>query len=156
MYGEKKGSDIFMLTPIDIQKQDFAVKMRGYSADEVDDFLDMVGADYEKLYKENIELKDKVTTLQESLEQYKAMEATLRDSIMLAQNAAEEIKRNAAERADNVTNDAQMKASDIIRQANDEVLTKKKELSDIQLQFDEYKSQMKSMCSRIGELIEKM
>ena len=44
-----------MLTPIDIQKQDFAVKMRGYSADEVDDFLDMVGTDYENLYKENID-----------------------------------------------------------------------------------------------------
>ena len=44
-----------MLTPIDIQNQDFAVKLRGYDADEVDDFLDMLGADYEKLYKENIE-----------------------------------------------------------------------------------------------------
>ena len=145
-----------MLTPIDIQKQDFAVKMRGYSADEVDDFLDMVGTDYEKLYKENIELKDKVTALQESLEQYKAMEGTLRDSIILAQNAAEEIKKNAAERAENVINDAQIKASDVIRQTNDEILQKKKELSDIQLQFDEYKSQMKSVCVRIEELLEKM
>lgn len=145
-----------MLTPIDIQKQDFAVKMRGYSADEVDDFLDMVGTDYEKLYKENIELKDKVTALQESLEQYKAMEGTLRDSIILAQNAAEEIKKNAAERAENVINDAQIKASDVIRQTNDEILQKKKELSDIQLQFDEYKSQMKSMCARIEELLEKI
>ena len=145
-----------MLTPIDIQKQDFAVKMRGYSADEVDDFLDMVGTDYEKLYKENIELKDKVTALQESLEQYKAMEATLRDSIILAQNAAEEIKKNRTERAENVINDAQIKASDVIRQTNDEILQKKKELSDIQLQFDEYKSQMKSMCVRIEELLEKI
>ena len=145
-----------MLTPIDIQKQDFAVKMRGYSADEVDDFLDMVGTDYEKLYKENIELKDKVTALQESLEQYKAMEGTLRDSIILAQNAAEEIKKNATERAENVINDAQIKASDVIRQTNDEILQKKKELSDIQLQFDEYKSQMKSMCVRIEELLEKI
>ena len=47
-----------MLTPLDIQKQDFGVKMSGYNADEVDEFLDLVGADYEKLYRENKELKD--------------------------------------------------------------------------------------------------
>ena len=46
-----------MLTPLDIQKQDFGVSFRGYNADEVDDFLDLIGADYEKLYKENIELE---------------------------------------------------------------------------------------------------
>ena len=47
-----------MLTPIDIQRQDFEVKLRGYNADEVDDFLDLVGKDYEKLYKENAELRE--------------------------------------------------------------------------------------------------
>ena len=29
-----------MLTPMDIQRQEFDVKLRGYNADEVDDFLD--------------------------------------------------------------------------------------------------------------------
>ena len=58
-----------MLTPLDIQKQDFGVKMRGYNADEVDDFLDLVGADYEKLYRENKELKDRVVLLNKSIEE---------------------------------------------------------------------------------------
>ena len=145
-----------MLTPIDIQKQDFDVSFRGYNADEVDDFLDLVGSDYEKLYKENIELKDRVSSLQASVEQYKNMEAALKDSIILAQNAAEEIKKNASERADNMMNDAQNKASDIIRQTNDDILARKKELADLELQVDAYKSQIKSVCARVVELLDKM
>ena len=46
-----------MLTPLDVQKQEFNVKFRGYNADEVDNFVDLVGKDYEVLYKENAELK---------------------------------------------------------------------------------------------------
>ncbi len=145
-----------MLTPIDIQKQDFDVSFRGYNADEVDDFLDMVGNDYEKLYKENIELKDKVATLQASVEQYKNMESALKDSILLAQNAAEEIKKNATERADNMMTDAQNKASDIMRQTNDDILARKKELTDLQLEIDSYKSQVKNLCERVVDLIDKM
>lgn len=145
-----------MLTPIDIQKQDFDVSFRGYNADEVDDFLDLVGSDYEKLYKENIELKDRISSLQASVEQYKNMEAALKDSIILAQNAAEEIKKNASERADNMMNDAQNKASDIIRQTNDDILARKKELADLELQVDAYKSQIKSVCARVVELLDKM
>lgn len=145
-----------MLTPIDIQKQDFDVKLRGYNADEVDDFLDLVGADYEKLYKENIELKDKIATLQASVDQYRNMENTLRDSIILAQNAAEEIKKSASERADNMVNDAQNKATDMIRQTNDDILARKKELADLQLEVDAYKAQMKNICTRVVEMIDKM
>ena len=62
-----------MLTPIDIQRQDFEVKLRGYNADEVDDFLDLVGKDYEKLYRDNAELREQIKQLNRSLEQYKSM-----------------------------------------------------------------------------------
>ena len=145
-----------MLTPLDIQKQDFAVSFRGYNADEVDDFLDMVGKDYEKLYKDNIELKDRIARLQDSVEQYKNMETTLKESIILAQNAAEEIKKNASEKADNVMLDAQNKASDIMRQTNDDIIARKKELADMHNENSSKKSQMKNLCARIDELLDKM
>ncbi len=144
-----------MLTPIDIQKQDFDVSFRGYNADEVDDFLDMVGKDYEKLYKENMELKDRIAGLQASVDQYKGMESSLKDAILLAQQSAESIKKNASERADNMMTDAQNKASDMIRQTNDDILARKKELADLQMEIDSYKSQMKGICARVVELLDK-
>ena len=41
-----------MLTPLDIENKKFQKQMmNGYNVDEVDDFLDEITVDYEKLYK---------------------------------------------------------------------------------------------------------
>ena len=145
-----------MLTPIDIQRQDFEVKLRGYNADEVDDFLDLVGRDYEKLYKDNAELREEIKRLNTSLEQYKNMEATLQQSIVLAQTAAEDIKQSAAEKANVIVNEAQTKSEGMYRQLDMDIQNKKNELSGIVAEVSGYKTRIKGICSAILEMLEKM
>ena len=145
-----------MLTPIDIERQDFEVKLRGYNADEVDDFLDLVGKDYTTLYKENADLKDEIKRLNASLEQYKNMEATLQQSIILAQTAAEDIKKSAAEKADVIVNEAQSKSEDLYRQLEMDIQGKKNELSGVQAEVSGYKTRIKGICSAVLELLDKM
>ena len=145
-----------MLTPIDIQRQDFDVKLRGYNADEVDDFLDLVGKDYEKLYKDNAELREEVKRLIASLEQYKNMEETLKESILLAQTAAEDIKKSAAEKANVIVNEAQTKSEGMYRQLDIDIQNKKNELSGIVAEVSGYKTRIKGICSAILEMLEKM
>lgn len=145
-----------MLTPIDIQRQDFEVKLRGYNADEVDDFLDLVGKDYEKLYKDNADLKEEIKRLNLSLEQYKNMEATLQQSIVLAQTAAEDIKKSAAEQANVIVNEAQSKSEGMYRQLDMDIQSKKNELSGMIAEVSGYKTRIKGICSAILEMLEKM
>ena len=47
-----------MLTPIDIHNKEFKRSFRGYNEDEIDDFLDQVVNDYEKLFRDNERLKE--------------------------------------------------------------------------------------------------
>ena len=145
-----------MLTPLDIQKQDFAVKLRGYDADEVDDFLDLVGADYEKLYRENKELKDKVTMLNKSVEEYKNIETSLRNALLYAQNTAEDMKKNASEKAKNILQAAESKASDVYRQAEQETRDKTQELVQLKNEIEAYKTKIKSFCNGMLEMLEKI
>ncbi|MDD6214965.1 MAG: DivIVA domain-containing protein [Firmicutes bacterium] len=145
-----------MLTPIDIQRQDFEVKLRGYNADEVDDFLDLVGKDYEKLYRENTELKEALKQKTEALEQYKNMEATLQQSIVLAQTAAEDIRKNAAEKANVIVNEAQSKSENLCRQLEEEIQRKKNELAGAQVEVSGYKTRIKGICSALLEMLDKM
>ena len=58
-----------MITPLDIQNKEFKKSFRGYKESEVDQFLDEIIEDYEKLYKENIELKDKILILTDQIKQ---------------------------------------------------------------------------------------
>lgn len=145
-----------MLTPIDIQNQDFDVKFRGYDPDEVDDFLDLLGSDYEKLYKENMELRDRITTLKSSVDHYKGMEQTLQQSIMLAQTAAEDIKKNAAEKADNIVSEAHNKSADTLRETERELLNRRNELASLKMEIQNYKTRIKGNCTGLLEMLEKM
>ena len=60
-----------MLAPSEIDNIRFSKTIKGYNVDEVDDFLDQLIADYEKLYRENAEFKDKIEKMDKDLEQYR-------------------------------------------------------------------------------------
>ena len=116
----------------------------------------MINMDYEKLYKENIELRDKVGALTKSVEHYKSMEQTLQQSIMLAQTAAEDIKKNAAEKADVIVNEAQNKSADTLRATDEELLQKHRELEAVKREVESYKLRIKGNCTGLLEMLEKM
>jgi len=112
-----------MLTPQDIESKTFKrVYLGGYSVEEVEEFLEQVLKDYEALYKENLELKDKIALLNENIQNYKTIEETLQNTLIVAQSTAEEIKKVAYQKAESIIKEAEMKASKIIEEANSKVL----------------------------------
>ena len=68
-----------MLTPMDIHNKDFKRSFRGYNEDEIDDFLDKVVNDYEKLFRENDRLKEELARAKKDNEQYQQLEQNLKD-----------------------------------------------------------------------------
>ena len=118
--------------------------------------MDLVGKDYEKLYKENAELREQVKRLERSVEQYKTMEATLQQSIVLAQTAAEDIKKSAAEKANVIVNEAQSKSDDMYRQLDKDIQNKRAELSSVQAEVSGYRARMKGVCSSLLDLLDKL
>ena len=73
--------------------------LKGYNVSEVDDFLDELTVEYEKLYKENAELKEKIEKNQTHLEHYRNVEHTLQNTLVMAQTTAEDIKKMAKRRS---------------------------------------------------------
>ena len=71
-----------MLTPIDIENKDFKKSLRGYKEDDVDEFLDIVKEDFETLYRENLDLKEKIKLYQEQVSRYKSIEETLNKTLL--------------------------------------------------------------------------
>ena len=99
-----------MLTPLDIHNQEFRVVLRGYSQDEVDDFLDRVVTDFEALLKQNAEFKEELDDLRERVEQYRQLETTLHNALVVAQGTAEEVKENARKEAQLIIREAEDEA----------------------------------------------
>ena len=143
-----------MITPLDIENKRFSKQMmNGYSVEEVDDFLDDLTADYSKNYKENSELRAKVEELNKSLEHYKSIEATLNNTLLMAQSTAEDIKKVAKQQAEQIINEAKSNAQKQVDDLNSEVILRTKELDDVKKQFDIYKAKMESLLISQLELL---
>ena len=143
-----------MITPLEIENKKFSKQMvNGYSVEEVDDFLDEILEDYSKNYKEVTELKAKVEELNNSLTQYKSIEATLQNTLVMAQTTAEDVKNVAKQQADQIINDAKSNAQKEVDNLKQEIVLKQKELDDIKKQFDIYKAKMESLLISQLELL---
>ena len=143
-----------MITPLDIENKKFAKQMvNGYSVDEVDDFLDDLTVEYEKLFKENSEYKTKVEKLEEDMKRYKSIETTLQSTLIMAQSTAEEVKEVAKQQADHIISEAKVNAEKELLSLESEISLKKKELDDAQKQFDIYKAKMESLLISQLELL---
>lgn len=146
-----------MITPLDIENKKFAKQMvNGYSVDEVDDFLDDLTVEYEKLFKENSEYKSQVEKLKEDMEHYKAIETTLQSTLVMAQSTAEEVKNVAREQADQIINEAKINAQKEVDSLTNQIAIKQKELDDVQKQFDVYKAKMESLLISQLEILKEM
>ena len=157
-----------MITPLDIENKRFSKQMvNGYSVEEVDDFLDELTVDYTKIYKEVNELRAKVDELNKSLVQYKTIESTLQNTLVMAQSTAEEVKSVAKQQADQIVAEAQKESENIIRNTKDsaaKALTeieqqtriKEQQFNDVKKQFDIYKAKMESLLISQSELIKEI
>ena len=143
-----------MLTPLDIENKKFSKQMvNGYNVDEVDDFLDELTRDYEKLYKENSETRARVGELEANLEKYKNIETTLQSTLVMAQSTAEEVKNVAQKEADRIIKDAQMEAQKSVDELSSQILLKKREMEEIKKQMDVYKAKMEALLISQLELL---
>ena len=146
-----------MITPLDIENKKFAKQMmNGYNVEEVDDFLDELTVDYSKNYKELTELRSTVEELNKSLEQYKSIEATLQNTLVMAQSTAEEVKNVAKQKADQIIEEAKSSSQKQVDDLNNEILRKQKEVDDIKKQFDIYKAKMESLLISQLELLKEV
>ena len=146
-----------MITPLDIENKKFSKQMmNGYSVNEVDEFLDELTADYEKLYKETTDSKNKIADMQEEMAKYKNIESTLNNTLIMAQTAAEDVKNLAKQQADNILSEAQANAKQAVTELEQEIALKQKELEDLQKQFDVYKAKMESLLISQLELLKEV
>lgn len=143
-----------MLTPLDIENKRFSKTLKGYNVDEVDDFLDQLTIDYEKLYKENAELKEQLELGKKDLEHYKNVERTLQNTLVMAQTTAEDIKTNAQERANQIIRDAQSEAKRATETITQEEYEIRKRTEELKRQFDVYKRKMEALLLSQLELLQ--
>jgi cell division initiation protein len=126
--------DAMKITPLDIQQMVFKANFRGYDKEEVNRFLEQVAQTVELLNRDNAVQREKIAMLEQQLAELKRTEATLSSTLLSAQSLAEDVKRNAQREADLLIKEAELKASELIRQAGIELTDTQRDLSSLRKQ----------------------
>jgi cell division initiation protein len=141
-------------TPNDLQNIAFKKSMLGgLSEDSVNDVLDKIIEDYNSLVQENIELKDKVVMLNDGIRHYKTIEESLQNTLVVAQQTGEDIKKNAMERAENIIRESELRAQKLLEDANQEVLKIRFEYEEMRKKIHLYKAKSENLLMSQLEML---
>ncbi len=135
------------LTPMDISNKEFKKVLRGYDSEAVDEFVDKIVEDYEVLFKENCIFKEKMSVMDDKIDHYSNIESTIQNTLVLAQNAAEQVKEGAQKEADMIVRSANETAQKILDKAHDDVIRVNDEYERLKQDFIRFRVKFRSFMN---------
>jgi DivIVA domain len=144
------------ITSIEITNKEFKKVIRGYSQEEVDEFLDKIAETYEALYKENSSLKEKILSFEEKVNHYNKMETTIQNTLLLAQNASDQARENAKKESELILKNANDTAQKVIDKAHSDVIHINDEFEKMKREFSKFRTKFRSFMESQLEMFDDM
>lgn len=133
------------LSPLDIKRQQFKKVFRGSDPNEVSAFLERISVEMEESVRAQREIHEKVLTLETSLQEYKKMEAILHQTLIQAQETSAKSVENARKEAQLIMQQAEIKASDMLRKALTELTSLKEQMTVLRIRKEAIVSRLRSL-----------
>jgi cell division initiation protein len=146
------------ITPLDIKKQEFQTRMRGFDKTEVISFLEMVSEEMEELVRDNLEIKEKLQRASDKLANYTKIESALQNTLIATQESAEQMKVSAEAKAELIVREANAQSEKIIDDAYNKLSELRREHISLKNQRAAFVVNFRSLLEsqlKLLELIEK-
>ena len=141
------------LTPLEIQKQSFARKLKGFDPNEVRAYLQMVAEEIETLLLSVDRLSRENAMLREDLDDHNQRERILKDTLLSAQKVSEEVKSNARKEAELIVKDAELLSERLVSQAMSRVGDLQRNIQDLKIERRAARNKLQATLDTIQQLI---
>lgn len=141
------------ITPNDILNKEFDTKFRGYDADQVNDYLDIIVAEFDRMMNENHKITNELSAAREKNEYFAQLQDSLNSSIVVAQEAAERLKQNARKEAELIIYEAEREADRIINKASETAKSIVTESDALRRSSKSYRAKLEQMISQQLEMV---
>lgn len=141
------------ITPLDIQQKRFHVGFRGYDRGEVETFLDLVREDMELLLREVTELREFRQTYEDRLRELHEKEETVKNTMIMTQKIAEDLKENARKEASLLLQDAELRSQQIVGNAQQEKGRIEAELQELRRRKHHFLQDIKKVIQMHLEMV---
>ena len=142
------------ILPMDIQRQTFRSKFRGFDPEEVRAYLAIVAEEVAALQGERDRLDQEVQSLKSHLEEHRQREVILKNTLLTAQRVSEEIKENARKQAENVVKEAEMQGDRLLELAQDRAHEVERSILDLRGCRSSLRTDIRAFVARISQLLD--
>jgi cell division initiation protein len=141
------------LTPLEIQKQVFARKLKGFDPDEVRAYLQMVAEEIEILIRDVDRLSRENAMLREDLDDHNQRERIIKDTLLSAQRVSEDVKTNARKEAELIVKDAELLSERLVSQAMSRVADLERTIQDLKVERRAARNKLQATLDTIQQLL---
>ena len=141
------------INPMEIQRQTFGLRWRGFDRDEVRTYLAFVAEEVSALQRERDSLAQELQSIKAVVEDYRHREMILKNTLLTAQRVSEEIRENARRHADGIVKEAEIQAERLIELAQSRARQVERDLLDLRVQRQALRSEMRAFLERMSSLI---
>jgi cell division initiation protein len=141
------------LTPLDIQKQSFSRKLKGYDTEEVRAYLQLMAEEIERLVRDLDRASRENAMLREELDEHNARERILKDTLLSAQKVSEDVKANAAKEAELIVKDAELLSERLTAQAMSRLADLERTIQDLKMERKMARNKLQTTIDTIQQLL---
>ena len=133
------------LTPLEIQKHEFTRKWKGYDPVEVESFLALVAEEMEELARAASDFETRLRILQEENAEHRERERILKETLLTAQRASDDIRAAAGKQADLIVREAQESGERLTHNAMQRASDIEKAIHELKIQRANFRLQLQKM-----------
>ena len=142
------------ITPEVIKQKEFSTRFRGFDVHEVDNFLETVAYEFEKLNQQIQSMKEENHRLDLENEGYKKRETSLKRVMIQSQKVLEQMKHNARKSAELVIANAEVEAEKILNRAHQRLSQLHSDITELKRQRMQIEMQISTVIESHSKLLE--
>jgi cell division initiation protein len=143
------------VTPIEIQNRRFSAKWKGIDPAEVEAFLALVSEELEDLTRTRAELESRARALETENAEHRERERTLRDTLLSAQRASDDIRGAAHKEAEVIVQQAEDTSERLTHHALQRSAEIEKAIEDLKIQRTAFRLQLEKLVELVQHVVER-
>ena len=142
------------ITPMDVQRQSFNKRYRGFDADEVRAFLNLVAEEMAMLQRDHSRFEQEVQHLNLLLDEHRERETILKNTLLTAQRVSEEIRENARKQSEITQREAELQADKLLELAQKRAHEVEHNIVDLRAHRQALRTDVRALVQRLTHILD--
>ncbi len=142
------------ISPMDVQRQTFATRLRGFDPDEVRAFLSVVAEEVAALQRDKDHVEQQLRHLEQIVGEHRERETILKNTLLSAQKAAEDIRENARKEAETVVKQAELQSDRLLELAQARAHDVERGILELRAHRTGLRTDIRALLTRLTHLLD--